>query len=324
MLNLDKLFPVKFFSDSDVNSVLRAEEQKMFVLRKNKENATIYSTFIEDLSTYLLKLPNNDVRQQVQNLINKNLIFLSISKIKPDNLFVRLLLTNDDKLAGIVLDTQQLAIDPTTGVAESIDECVYAIYFGVVRAAIILNKDKVRQDKDLHKLLSTYLHLLLIKAIGVDKIFSQKSKSFIHILAIYIYYKYYLKERHPYILSIIERDYESFIGKETVAEFMPFLEEMQNYNSVKDFPKMLIDAKIWNENPRVLMVSLIKLLKPFGFYCLIGPLDYFVGLVIISKYPTDFFSKKCLVSNKIQDAVEKIVIGYVDKIKYDITTILKS
>jgi len=295
----------------------------MFVLRKDKENSLIYSTFMEDLSTYLLKLPNSDVKRQVQNLINKNLIFLAVSKVKTDNLFVRLLLTTENKLAGVVLDTQQLKIDPTNGSAESIDECVYAVYFGLVRAAVIINKDKIRQDKDLHKLLSTYLYSLMIKAVGVDKIFSQKAKMFIHILSIYIYYKYYLKEKHSYILSIIKRDYSNFIDSNVVEEFLPTLDEMESYNSIKDFPKMLIDAKLWNENPRIFIISLIKILKPFGFYCLMGPLDYLVSLVIVSRYPTDFFSKKSVVNDKIQSAVEEIIVGYMDKINYDINAVLK-
>ena len=324
MLNLDKIFPIKFFSDSDVNNILKTEEQKILVLYKDKKNTSLYSTFNDDFSTYLSKLPNNNVKQQNQNLMNKDLVFLSVAKIKPDNIFVRILTTIENKLAGIVLDTQQLDIDPITGSTDSIDNCVYATYFGLVRSAVLLNKDEIRQDKDLHKLLTTYLHLLLIKAIGIDKIYSQKSKNFIHILAIYIYYKYYLKEKHSYILTIIERDYESFIGKDDIAEFMPMLEKMQGYNSIKDFPKMLIDAKIWNESPNIIIVSLLKMLKPIGFYCLIGPLDYLISLAVVSRYPTDFFSKKCLVSDKIQETIEKIMIGYIDKIKFDLSAVPKS
>jgi predicted MPP superfamily phosphohydrolase len=86
---------------------------------------------------------------------------------------------------------------------------------------------------------------------------------------------------------------------------------------------MLIDAKLWNENPRIFIISLIKILKPFGFYCLMGPLDYLVSLVIVSRYPTDFFSKKSVVNDKIQSAVEEIIVGYMDKINYDINAVLK-
>lgn len=322
--NIEKGFKSKFFSDSDVNNILQDDEQKILLILKDQKSAAIYSTFNEDFFLYLSKLPNNIMKQQVQNLVNKDLIYLGLSKSKPDNVFVRLLLTVENKLAGVVLDTQQLNIDSVTGSSESIDECVYASYFGMVRAAVILNKSLIRQNKEIHKLLSTYLYLLTVKAIGTDKIYSPKHKGFIHMCCIYIYYKYYLKEKHSYILSIIERDYGAFLGEDVIDEFLPTLDKMEGYNSIKDLPKILVDCNLLNESPNAVTVSLIKILKQIGFYSLIGPLDYFIGLVILSKYPVEFFSKKCLLNQKIQDSVEDIVKEYMDKIKYDLTAVLKS
>jgi hypothetical protein len=324
MINTDKSYRVKFFADSTVNNILQDDEQKILILVKDKDSASVYSTFNDDFSLYLSKLPNNIMKQQVQNLVNKNLIFLSSSKVKPDNVFVRLLLTVDDKLAGVVLDTQQLNINPMLGTSESIDETVYASYFGLVRASVILNKDDVKRNKELHRLLSTYLYLLTVKAIGPDKIISPKHKDFIHMCCIYIYYKHYLKERHNYILSIIEREYSSIISKSSMDEFLPILEKMSGYDTIRDLPKILIDAKLLIESPNIFVISLIKILRPIGFYALLGPLDYFVGLVILSKYPTDLFSKKSLVNQKIQDSVEEIVAIYMDKIKYDLSLSMKS
>jgi len=323
MSNIDKLFQPKFFSNSDVNNILLDSEQKMLVIDKNSESESIYTNFYNDLSTYISKLSNNSVKSQVQNLLNKDLIYLGLSKTKIDNIFSRLLITTDNKLAGIVLDTQQLAIDPITGSCESADECTYAVYFGLVRAAVVLNKDEIRKDKDLHKLMTTYLYLLLLKAVGIDKIYSEKFKVFIHILAIYMYYKYYLKEKHNFIISILENDYEPFIGKKNIEEFLPTIEKFVDYQSIKDFPKMLIDAKLWTENPNIITIALLKTLKPTGFYCLLGPLDYFVSLAVVSKYPVEFFSKKSLVNEKLQDAIEEIIVKYINKIKYDLSVIQK-
>jgi hypothetical protein len=84
---------------------------------------------------------------------------------------------------------------------------------------------------------------------------------------------------------------------------------------------MLIDAKVINESPNVITMSLLKMLKPMGFYCLIGPLDYFISLVIITKYPIEFIGNKAPTNDKIQNAVEEVVLKYIDKIKYDLTAI---
>jgi len=322
MPDVNKIFQANFFSDSDVNSVLKSDEQKILIIKKDKAGLPIYQTFNQDFSDYLNKMPDNSVKEQCRNLLNKDLIYLGVAKAKPDNVVVRVLITQGDELAGVVLDSQQLGVDPITGSAEAIDECVYVSYFGLIRAAVLVNKSEMRQDKDLHKLLSTYLYLLFLRAIGTDKIYLDKQRKLLHILAIYIYYKHYLKERHPYILSILQRDYSTFIGDELLKEFLPVLDKVESYTSVKDFPKMLIDTKLLNESPNALTISLLRMLKPVGFYSLVGPLDYYIPLVIIAKYPVDFIGSGAPANDKIQNAVEKILLKYIDKIKYN-TTIVK-
>ena len=323
MPDLNKSFQTNFFSDTDVNTILRTDEQKIFILKRS-DNPDIYDTFQQDFSNYLTKMPANIVKENIRNLLNKNLIFLGIAKIKPDNVIVRSLITTDDKLAGLALDSQQLGVDPTTGAADSIDECIYASYFGLIRSAVLINKSDIRQNKDLHKLLTTYLYLMFLKVIGSDKLYSEKQKTLVHILSIYIYYKHYLKEKHYYILSILQRDYDKFIGKESIEEFLPVLEKMQSYTSLKEFPKMLIDAKVITESPNAMIMSLLKMFKPMGFYSLIGPLDYFISLVIITKYPIEFVGDKAPSNEKIQNAVEEIMSKYIDKIKYDLTAVGKN
>lgn len=323
MSDLNKYFQPHFFSDTDVNAALSKDELKIFIIDKDKEGQPIYDVFNDDFSKYLGKMPDNIVKDSCRNLLNKNLIFLGIAKSKPDMVVVRPLITKTDKLAGIILDSQQLGVDPTAGSTNSIDECIYAVYFGLIRSVVLINKSEIRQNKDLHKLLSTYLYLLFLKAIGSDKLYSEKQKSLVHLLSIYIYYKHYLNERHGYILSILQRDYENFIGKENLKEFLPVLEKMQSYTSLKDFSKMLIDAKVINESPNVLIMSLLRMLKPMGFYALVGSLDYFIPLVIITKYPIEFIGNKAPTNDKIQNAVEEIMSKYIDKIKYDLTAVEK-
>jgi hypothetical protein len=79
--------------------------------------------------------------------------------------------------------------------------------------------------------------------------------------------------------------------------------------------------KVINESPNVLIISLLKMLKPMGFYCLIGPLDYFMALVVTAKYPVEFLGSKIPSNDKIQNAVEEIVSDYMDKNAYDLTAI---
>jgi hypothetical protein len=323
MTDINVGFRPDFFADSVVNSILLSSEQKIYIIKKDKDGASIYDTFLQDFNAYLEKMTSNEVKNSCRSLMNKDLLFLGIAKTKPDNVVVRLFITKDDKLAGLALDSQQLGVDPTTGATNSIDECVYATYFGLTRAAVIINKDKIRQNKDLHKLLSTYLYIIFLKAIKSDTLYSEKQKNLLQLLTIYIYYRHYLKEKHDYTLSIINREYNKIINEDNIDEFTPILDKMKSYSSIKDFPKMLVDAHISHDPPNVFLISLLKLLKPMGFYALTGPLDYFIPLVVITKYPVSFIGGKIPTNEKIQNTIEKLMIEYVDKIKYDLTAVRK-
>jgi len=321
MADPNKIFKPLFFSDSSANVTLQGDEQKIYIIPRTEKHAEIYENFSKDYSDYLMKLPNSIVKDCCRLLLNNNLLFLGIAKIKPDNVVVRVLITSEDKFAGVTLDSQQLGIDPITGIADSIDECIYASYFGFIRAAILINKNKIRQDKDIHRLLTTYLYLLFIRVLGTDIIYSEKQRNLMHLLAIYIYYRHYLKEKHDYVLSIIQKQYNKIIAPEFMEEFLPTLEKMKSYNDIKDFPKMLIDAKVINDSPNAVTISLLKMLKPMGFYCLIGPLDYFITFVILTKYPISFIGSKAPNSEKIQTSIENIIDQYIKTIKFDLTAV---
>jgi len=321
MGDINKIFQPKFFSDSSINVTLRGDEQKIFIIPRTEKNAEIYENFSKDFSDYLMKLPNGIVKDCCRKLLNNNLIFLGIAKTKPDNVVVRLLITNEDKFAGITLDSQQLGIDPITGITDSIDECIYASYFGFIRSVILINKNSIRQNKDIHKLLTTYLYLLFIKAFGADKIYSEKQRILLHLLTIYIYYRHYLKEKHDYVLSIIQNRYTKIIDREYIEEFLPTLEKMKSYNDIRDFSKMVVDCKIVNESPNFLTINLLKMLKPMGFYCLIGPLDYFITFVILAKYPITFIGNKIPNNEKLQNSIEGIIEKYIDNIKFDFSVV---
>lgn len=309
-----------FFADSSVNKILEREENKFLAVVKNENSKTFYDNFNNEFSTFLSKLPNNNVKKYVLEVFNKGIIYLAVAKSKPENTFAKIELNADNsKLRRIILSAQQLGVDPIEGISSQIDECVYASYFTILRAAILVNRLLIKQDKNLHKLISTYLYILFLKIIGPDKIYSEKQKAYIHILSIYIFYRHYLKEKHDLTISIIKRDYNTYIKSEYLDDFLPILSEIKSFDAIKDFPKILIDAKILKEHPNIFIISLLKLLGPMGIYCLFGPLDYLIGLIILSRYPVNFISKGALINEKIQNTIEEIVIEYIDKIHFDLS-----
>ncbi len=324
MINLNKFFPVKFYAHSDIDRIIQDSELKHYILlHGDNRYVAFYSTFNEDISTFLSKLPAGPVKEHVQNLMNKGLIYVAIAETKASVTFCRCLITVDNRLAGLSIVAQSLGVDPITGSVSAADDCVYALYFGLCRAAVLIHRDDIYKDKDLHKLMSTYVYFILMKSLGADKTYTTKSREFIHLISIYLYYRYYVKEKHAYILHIIEKEYKEVIDPKTIDEFLPTLDRMSDYDSIKDFPKILLELKLYDKSTNAFILDLLKFLKPTGFYHFIGPLDLLIGLAIISTYPFDLVSKNALVSQNLQKNIETTILKYIDKIKYDLTAIPK-
>ena len=243
---------------------------------------------------------------------------LGVSKTdKSRFIFTRILL--DDaltKLSGVVLNTEKLNIDINKGETNNIDNCIYAVYYGLIRASILLNKRSIKSDKELHKLLTTYLFLMYLKVLGKNNIYSKKQKILIHLVCIYIYYIYFFNEKHSYSLSIIKRDYMDIIDKEIYNEFYKMIKDNKGYNSIKDIPKLLVDLKISFKDPKQVYMTMIKILTPMGFYTFIGPFDQFVSSMILCKYPTDLFSRNGVTNIKIHNSVEEKIERLIKKISY--------
>ena len=320
MFKLNKRFQPITFNDSVVDNVLITPETKIHVLPHSEKNQSIYDTFYQQLGLFLKKLPNNAVKKSVENLYNKKLIFIgfTLSKSQAKEISTRILLDkSSNKLNGIVLNSINLDINITTGETNNIDNCIYAIYFGVLRTALVISQN-IKSNDDLHKLLTTYMYLVFTKTIGKNIFATQRQKDFLRLSCIYIYYIYFFNEKHTYAVSLLKRKYSDVVDKEIFEDFIKKINENKGYTNIKDIPKLLIDLKIVFVDPKQIYMSMIRSLKPIGFYTFIGPYDQFIASMILCKYPTDLFSRQNLTNQKIHDAVEKLVEKYVTKIRYEL------
>lgn len=321
---IDRMFPPKYFNDSPVTDILKAKEKSIILLSKSSsdENTKIYNNFNEMFKTYLDKLPNNNVKKYVLDVFNRDLIFIgATSSHKNDAVFTRIFIK--DKLAGIVLDSKVLDINLFSGDSPNIDDCVYAVYFGLCRAATLMNQRDIRNNLDLHKVITAYIYILLVKALGQNTVYNDKYKTAFHIACIYSYYRHFFKEKHTKTISIIKRDYKDIVPEDMLKEFLPSMDNVSRYDNLKDLPKILIDLNVYNGTPQNVILSFLKLLGNNGFYNLIGSLDQLIGMIVVSKYPTDLFNKNVSVTDKIHDTVEKIIVKHINRIQYSNTALLK-
>ena len=320
MFKLNKRFQSNAFNDSVVDNILVAPQINIHVILQSENNKSIYKTFYDQLGLFLKKLPNNAVKKNVENLYNKKLIYIGFtqSKTQAKEISCRVLLNEaNNKLTGIVLNSTNLDIDITTGETTNIDNCIYAIYFGLLRASILMNK-KIKSNEDLHKLLTTYIYLIFNKGIGKNVIVTQRQKDFLRLSCIYIYYIYFFNEKHTFAVSILKRKYASMFDKDIFEDFIVKINQNKGYTNIKDIPKLLVDLKILFVEYKQVYMTLIKLLKPIGFYTFIGPYDQFVSSMILSKYPTELFTRQNLTNEKIHQSVETLMEKYIKDISFEI------
>lgn len=309
-------FPVQQFAASPVSDVLKTGEYNIAWFDKDEDNRSMYATFNENFKLFLTKMQSNNVKKFVEFLFNKGLIFVGISKLK-NPVFSRLLLGKSDGIAGIVLDSSDLDIDLKTGETPNIDDCIYAVYYSLIRGGVLLNKDEVQRDKELHRNLAIYLNQIFLRSLGKGTIYNEKQKNSILITCIYIFHRHYLQQKHLAALSFLKRNYSNLVDQKTLELVYPLLESTSKYSTIQDIPKILIDLKILSANPNIVTMNLLKNLGTSGFYNLIGSLDVYIGFVVLSRYPTGLFPRTSLISDKLHKNVEQIMIKYLDKIKYD-------
>ena len=318
---LDKVFPPREFSQTTTSNVLQTAEKSIIAVTRDEEETAKYLNFDSGINLYLSKMSTGIAKKYVSKLMNLKLAFMGRSLTKDDGVFARVFMTSN-KLSGIVLDSLDLGIDLNTGDVVSVDDCVYALYFGMLRAAVVLFKDSIRTDKNLHKALSVYLFLLIMKSIDKNIIYTSKQRSFVQIVCTYAYYRHFLGESHSYTVRTLQKDYKDVIEQSDLREFLPQLDTIKHYSSTKDLPKMLVDTNILRMNPNEIIIGFFKKFRTQGIYTIFGPLDSFVGMSIISKYPTELYTKETAPPPKIHSTIESIMDKYLAKISFEVTVLL--
>lgn len=324
-MSINRAFPPRYFSDTDVNRILLQGDRNVTLLTKSEQNREIYDNFNQQFYLFLNKLPNNSARKVVTDLYNRDLIYILISSSRHETGIVsRAFIDNQGRCYGVGLLNAELDIDIRTGDVSNVDECVYAAYQGLIRASSIIFKDNIKRDHDLHKLLATYFYLVILKGLGRLSVYSQKQKNFIYLICIYAYYRHYLDENPRAIKSIIEKRFRSEGLIEYYDEFEKSFSLLEKYKSVKDLPRMLIDTKVLVENPNSINMSLMRNLKMSGYYSLIGPLELLLSMAILSKYPTDLYTRSSYAGEKLQNSIETIFMrNYINKIRFGSSDIFK-
>ena len=316
---LAREFKPKFFNQSDINNLMTNVEDQLVLVVRSKNNQKSYNNFDEDFSAYLTKLPASIMKKQVQQIFNRQLVYFGPSKNRDYVINSRGLISKNEKLVGIVLNSYALDININTGSTPQIDEAIHSTYYGLIRSAAVINKQEIKKDIELHKLVTSFLFLLMLRIFGKNlNVMSSSQKVLLQLLCVYIYYRQFFDERHAHIIHLIEKKYVGdVISKDDYENYKVTVDKFAPYTSFKDLPRAINDFNLSNVNSQQLMMFIIKHIDKSGFYAVIGSFDYLVASIILSKYPTEIISKGFATNTEIQNRIEKIFDKYINKLSYE-------
>jgi len=306
-------------NSNDVTKLLLTKEKSIGIISQRTE-VDFYNNFYSSFGTYLQKLPNNNVNKYVSHLYNLKGIYLGIGRVNSNNelVFSRLLIAKD-KLAGIVLNSEYFEVDLATGNTPNVDTSIYASYFGLIRAAILCNKQDVLQDNKLHKLLITYLYQIILKLIVTNMTLIDRQLNGLLLGCAYLYVKHFLQKTHLQSLNLIKKIYKDVVSEEVMQLYINKLDiKSSKYISIKQIGNVLLDLDIIISNPNQIIIQILNSFGSAAFYNFIGSFDHFIALIIINNYPNNLYNKVNIFAANQQQIEKYVCSTYLDETGYSI------
>jgi len=298
-----------------LKDVLLSKPTEFISILKDKEHEEVYNQFNSDFEMYLSKLPNNNVKKYVTEVFNRELIFLGANQISKNvRVYFSKIEADKERMKKIVLDLKEFDININTGETKNIDECIYATYFAFIRFAVAASRTAIKKDDKLQEKLAQYFYQIMVSVSDTKNINTPKQKFFFKLVAYYAFYRHFIRDTSAVTIKNLRNIFKK--DKEYFDEFKNSFKEIDKYKTVKDFPKMLIDANVLKVDPNMFSINLLKKYKQLGFYCIYGSLDMFIAFTTITRYPFEMFAKVPVINTSLQKEVEEIMIGYMRKVKF--------
>jgi len=314
---LDGEYKPKFFNSSEIEEFLKNNENKVIIVLRLDENKSAYENFDRDFTAFLEKLPNSPLKTAVGALINKKLVFFGTAKNVDGTTYSRALISKNEKLAGIVLNSYALDISLKDGNTPSIDECIYSTYYGIIRAAVLIHKEELKKDRELQKYVSEFLFGLVMRVMGRSMTVDAYQKQFLQLIVVYLFFKQFCEEKHAKIIKLISKYYSDVFSKEDMEKYSQHIEKLDSFNSMKDLPKIVQMFSMSEMNSSQLTMNLIRSVGSQGFHILLGTLDQLIASVILAKYPTEIVGKGFTTNRELQSKIENKISKYINKIKFE-------
>jgi hypothetical protein len=263
LLKIPAKFMTKYFAHkvTSASSEIVRETTYAIAPRTVDTYKEAYNNFDNMFNIFLSKFSDSyRIKKVVKIPFDAKIILFGapVTELK-EKLFVRCALDDQNRLFGIILDTVSLGINMETGDTLNIDNCIYATYFGMIRAAVVTQEKLVKEDEEFNQKMSNYLYLLFLKAIGADQFLSRVKQMMLQIACTFLYYKHYFGMKDSAVYNLITKQYQQLINPDVVKAFYTkYKNALSKFNHIRQIPQFLFDIGLLKTHPNKVLLNIEK------------------------------------------------------------------
>jgi hypothetical protein len=288
--------------------VFRAFGNKIYVFYRTEEHNQCYERFDQEFSRCLEALGEGALTRLVGRTWGRGLVYIHLPIRQEDHVSARVFLSEDNRVRALSLNALNLGIDPDTGDAQDMVDCVYAVYLGLIRAAFVINREALLAEAGLHRLLAGYLRGLLAGMMPADGARARADEALLTAACDLHYGARFLGLESEQALAWPAEPGQA-AGDAVLKTKLRACAEAEGLSQMMHLAGL-------TPHPAWLEHRLAASLEREALACLNGVLDNFMGLCVLSSYSAETFLGKLPSLALTGQRVEAILLPYLEGIEF--------
>jgi len=302
------------FWKNRAKKLLREFGNKIYVFYRTEEYRSCYQRLDAELCRGLSILKTGPLKELISPVLRNQQYYLHLPVKRDDNVSVRVFFSESNKIVALSLNALLLDIDPDSGRVKFVEDCLYALYLGLIRAVLETNREDLLADMEFHKLLAGYLGETIKEVLRKGDLYINGKKEKLLCWACNYYYAISFLRLTPEGAACWIPD----SGSEEEASRGCGIDPSR-FQQISPGPRKLsgmLNSLGITPEPDWLWHRLLNAMDKESLYALDGALDHFMGLCVISSYPTTLFDGLLHSNQKVGRQVESILLPYLKNIRY--------
>lgn len=300
---------------SRAKKVLREFENKIYVFYRTEDNRPRYQRFDQDLENRLDAFHDGDFKSLVTNVCQERAIYFHLPISRGDEVSVRVFFSEKNQVVALSLNAVNLGIDPENGTARNIEDCLYGVYLGLIRAAFVINKNRLMENRVLHSALSQYLINMIEFLVSGEMALDQEKEYALEATCNYYYASCFLGLQTRDAAMWRPRGGDCLERAEREKYRRSLLAAPKSHEPLRWMSHLVFVLDL-APNPEWLWRRFATNLSKEVCFSIGGALDHFMGLCILSSYSVSLFQSSLPAGGSLSSRVESILMPHMRAIEY--------